>query len=129
MDVQVAIHTDTLNESGFVENTLEAFKGRAIHTFHTSGGLLLRFPTLADQDWDFPVADLEAYRAIAEDGVAITGYANYAWEKKKIVDLMSPGHGVFNDWASKEFGVPAITTTMKLTAAARSWSTGSETSS
>ncbi|MDR1709668.1 MAG: urease subunit alpha [Candidatus Accumulibacter sp.] len=37
MDVQVAIHTDTLNESGFVEATLEAFKGRAIHTFHTEG--------------------------------------------------------------------------------------------
>ncbi len=37
MDVQVAIHTDTLNESGFVETTLDAFKGRAIHTFHTEG--------------------------------------------------------------------------------------------
>jgi urease subunit alpha len=37
MDVQVAIHTDTLNESGFVETTLAAFKGRAIHTFHTEG--------------------------------------------------------------------------------------------
>ena len=37
MDVQVAIHTDTLNESGFVENTLAAFKGRTIHTFHTEG--------------------------------------------------------------------------------------------
>jgi urease subunit alpha len=37
MDVQVAIHTDTLNESGFVENTLDAFKGRTIHTFHTEG--------------------------------------------------------------------------------------------
>ncbi|MEJ2141383.1 MAG: urease subunit alpha [Gammaproteobacteria bacterium] len=36
-DVQVAIHTDTLNESGFVENTIEAFKGRAIHTYHTEG--------------------------------------------------------------------------------------------
>ncbi len=36
-DVQVAIHTDTLNESGFVENTLAAFKGRAIHTYHTEG--------------------------------------------------------------------------------------------
>ena len=36
-DVQVAIHTDTLNESGFVENTLEAFKGRTIHTYHTEG--------------------------------------------------------------------------------------------
>jgi len=36
-DVQVAIHTDTLNESGFVENTLEAFKDRTIHTFHTEG--------------------------------------------------------------------------------------------
>ena len=37
MDVQVAIHTDTLNESGFVEATLDAFKGRTIHTFHTEG--------------------------------------------------------------------------------------------
>ncbi len=36
-DVQVAIHTDTLNESGFVEHTLAAMKGRAIHTFHTEG--------------------------------------------------------------------------------------------
>ncbi|MDR0996874.1 MAG: urease subunit alpha [Zoogloeaceae bacterium] len=36
-DVQVAIHTDTLNEAGFVETTLAAFKGRAIHTFHTEG--------------------------------------------------------------------------------------------
>lgn len=37
MDVQVAIHSDTLNESGFVEATLDAFKGRTIHTFHTEG--------------------------------------------------------------------------------------------
>ena len=36
-DVQVAIHTDTLNESGFVESTIAAFKGRTIHTFHTEG--------------------------------------------------------------------------------------------
>lgn len=36
-DVQVAIHTDTLNESGFVENTIAAFKGRTIHTYHTEG--------------------------------------------------------------------------------------------
>ena len=36
-DVQVAIHTDTLNESGFIEATLAAFKGRAIHTYHTEG--------------------------------------------------------------------------------------------
>ncbi|WP_185234612.1 urease subunit alpha [Teredinibacter franksiae] len=36
-DVQVAIHTDTLNESGFVEDTLGAFKGRTIHTYHTEG--------------------------------------------------------------------------------------------
>jgi hypothetical protein len=84
----------------------------AIHTFHTSGGLILRFPTLADQDWNFPSADIDAHRGIAEDGIAITGYANFADEKKAIVDLMSPGHGVFNDWASKEFGVLAITTEM-----------------
>jgi len=37
MDVQVAIHTDTLNESGFVEATIRAFKDRTIHTFHTEG--------------------------------------------------------------------------------------------
>ncbi|MEG3754984.1 urease subunit alpha [Psychromonas arctica] len=36
-DVQVAIHTDTLNESGFLEDTLGAFKGRTIHTYHTEG--------------------------------------------------------------------------------------------
>ncbi len=36
-DVQVAIHTDTLNESGFVEDTLAAFQGRAIHAYHTEG--------------------------------------------------------------------------------------------
>ncbi|WP_020394192.1 urease subunit alpha [Thiolinea disciformis] len=37
LDVQVAIHTDTLNESGFVEDTLAAIKGRVIHTYHTEG--------------------------------------------------------------------------------------------
>jgi urease subunit alpha len=37
MDVQVAIHSDTLNESGFVESTIAAFKGRTIHTLHTEG--------------------------------------------------------------------------------------------
>ncbi|PJE32064.1 urease subunit alpha [Pseudooceanicola antarcticus] len=37
MDVQVMIHTDTLNESGFVENTVKAMKGRTIHAFHTEG--------------------------------------------------------------------------------------------
>ncbi|MFD2113249.1 urease subunit alpha [Thiorhodococcus fuscus] len=37
MDVQVAIHTDTLNESGFVEHSMAAFKGRTIHTYHTEG--------------------------------------------------------------------------------------------
>jgi len=37
MDVQVAIHTDTLNESGFVETTLQAIAGRTIHTYHTEG--------------------------------------------------------------------------------------------
>jgi urease subunit alpha len=36
-DVQVAIHTDTLNEAGFVEETISAFKGRTIHTYHTEG--------------------------------------------------------------------------------------------
>lgn len=36
-DVQVAIHTDTLNECGFVEDTIKAFKGRTIHTYHTEG--------------------------------------------------------------------------------------------
>jgi urease subunit alpha len=37
LDVQVTIHTDTLNESGFVEDSLRAFKGRTIHTFHSEG--------------------------------------------------------------------------------------------
>jgi urease subunit alpha len=37
MDLQVLIHTDTLNESGFVEDTIAAFKGRTIHTFHSEG--------------------------------------------------------------------------------------------
>ncbi len=37
LDVQVAIHTDTLNEAGFVEDTLKAFNGRAIHTYHSEG--------------------------------------------------------------------------------------------
>jgi len=37
MDVQVAIHTDTLNEAGFVEESIKAFKGRTIHTYHTEG--------------------------------------------------------------------------------------------
>jgi urease subunit alpha len=37
MDIQVAIHTDTLNESGFVDDTIRAFKGRTIHSFHTEG--------------------------------------------------------------------------------------------
>ena len=37
LDVQVAIHTDTLNESGFVEDTLAAMRGRTIHTYHTEG--------------------------------------------------------------------------------------------
>src|SRR5205085_10816751 len=37
LDVQVAIHTDTLNESGFVETTLAAIRGRTIHTYHTEG--------------------------------------------------------------------------------------------
>ena len=37
MDIQVAIHTDTLNEAGFVEDTIAAFKGRVIHTFHSEG--------------------------------------------------------------------------------------------
>lgn len=37
MDIQVAIHTDTLNESGFLEDTMKAIDGRVIHTFHTEG--------------------------------------------------------------------------------------------
>ena len=36
-DVQVAIHTDTLNESGFVEDTIAALEGRTVHTYHTEG--------------------------------------------------------------------------------------------
>lgn len=84
----------------------------AVHTFHTSGGLLLRFPTLDGQDWDFPTADLADYDAIARQGVEFTGYDHYADDKQAIVDLMSPGHGVFNDWASNVFGVLAMTTEM-----------------
>ncbi|HEV8647373.1 MAG TPA: urease subunit alpha [Burkholderiales bacterium] len=37
MDIQVAIHTDTLNESGFVDTTIAAFRGRTIHTYHSEG--------------------------------------------------------------------------------------------
>ena len=37
MDVQVSIHTDTLNEAGYVEDTIAAMEGRVIHTFHTEG--------------------------------------------------------------------------------------------
>lgn len=37
MDVQVAIHTDTLNEAGYVEDTIAAFEGRTIHTYHSEG--------------------------------------------------------------------------------------------
>src|SRR5258706_14813893 len=37
MDVQVAIHTDTINEAGFVEDTIAAIAGRVIHTYHTEG--------------------------------------------------------------------------------------------
>jgi urease subunit alpha len=37
LDVQVAVHTDTLNESGFVQDSIDAFKGRTIHTYHTEG--------------------------------------------------------------------------------------------
>src|SRR5436189_292044 len=37
LDVQVTLHTDTLNESGFVESTISAFKGRTVHAFHTEG--------------------------------------------------------------------------------------------
>jgi urease subunit alpha len=44
MDVQVMIHTDTLNESGFVENTLAAIKGRTIHAFHTERAAVLDQP-------------------------------------------------------------------------------------
>ena len=53
-DVQVMIHTDTLNESGFVEDTIAAFKGRTIHAFHTEGAgggqqmLRSRLPTSSD---------------------------------------------------------------------------------
>jgi len=84
----------------------------AIHTFHTSGGMILRFPTLGDQDWEFPAADIADYNEIAITGVEITGYTNYADSKKAIVDRMSPGHGVFNDWGSKVYGVLAMTTEM-----------------
>ena len=84
----------------------------AIHTYHTSGGMILRFPTLAGQDWDYPASDLDDYRKIADDGVEHTGYTHFAADKQAIIDRMNPGHGVFNDWASNVFGVPAITTEM-----------------
>src|SRR5262245_5372929 len=47
LDIAVAIHTDTLNESGFVENTVAAFKGRNIHAFHTEGAGGATPPTLS----------------------------------------------------------------------------------
>ena len=84
----------------------------AIHTYHTSGGMILRFPTLAGQDWDYPATDLADYEKIGEDGVEHTGYTHFAGDKQAIIDRMNPGHGVFNDWASNVFGVPAITTEM-----------------
>jgi hypothetical protein len=83
----------------------------AVHTFHTSGGMLLRFPTLADQNWDFPESDIKDYELIGQRGAEITGYTN-DWDKKVVVDMMAPGHGVFNDWASVVYGVTAITTEM-----------------
>jgi hypothetical protein len=83
----------------------------AVHTFHTSGGMILRFPTLADQSWDFPESDIKDYQIIGQRGAEITGYDN-DWDKKVIVDMMAPGHGVFNDWASLVYGVTAITTEM-----------------
>ena len=46
-DIQVAIHTDTINEAGFVEDTIKAFKGRTIHSFHTEGApVAAMLPTL-----------------------------------------------------------------------------------
>ncbi len=83
----------------------------AVHTFHTSGGMILRFPTLADQNYDFPESDIKDYQIIGQRGAEITGYDN-DWDKKVIVDMMAPGHGVFNDWASLVYGVTAITTEM-----------------
>ena len=47
-DTQVAIHTDTLNEGGFVESTVAAFKGRTIHTYHTEGAGASRSPHKRD---------------------------------------------------------------------------------
>ncbi|KAF9048781.1 urease [Panaeolus papilionaceus] len=54
-DVQVNIHTDTLNESGFVESTINAFGGRTIHTYHTegAGSILLPVPTRRANDFHF----------------------------------------------------------------------------
>lgn len=37
VDIQVSVHTDSLNECGYVEDTIDAFEGRTIHTFHTEG--------------------------------------------------------------------------------------------
>jgi len=79
-DTQVAIHTDTLNESGFVEDTLAAFKGRTIHTFHcegAGGGPRPRHPqgggrgqcaALLDQPDPSPTAHREAETAKAHRG-------------------------------------------------------------
>jgi urease subunit alpha len=65
MDVQVLIHTDTLNESGFVENTIAAFKGRTIHTFHTEG---IRKETIAAEDI---LHDLGALSIMSSDSQAM----------------------------------------------------------
>ena len=62
-DVQVMIHTDTLNESGFVEDTIAAFKGRTIHAFHTegAGGIIAAAP-MGDPNASIPTPQPVHYR-------------------------------------------------------------------
>lgn len=83
-----------------------------IHTFHTSGGMVLRFPTPTGVDGDYPGEDLADYAELGALGATITGYENLARDKAAITARMQPGYGVFNDWASREFGVLALTTEM-----------------
>src|SRR5439155_1596204 len=90
-DVQVAIHTDTLNESGFVEDTIAAIKGRAIHTWHTAHKMKTQFGYLPQ---DSPRNDnFRAKRYVAKYtiGPAVThGIAGHVGsiEAGKFADLV-----------------------------------------
>ena len=67
-DVQVAIHTDTINEAGFVEDTIAAIKGRAIHTYHTEGAGgghapdIIRIAALSERSALFNQSDAAVHR-------------------------------------------------------------------